>query len=1061
MADELTIDIIDALPDDSPDDAFDLLEKYGLDTDGVQDAAEAKKRLRDHVKKNQTIMPSQRDSIKVHFDECNLTSDDVIEIKDLCNAKDLLAKHKIPTKEIYTVDKAKELLNKHVEEKNKFAEELLLSSMSFDKVGKVVQNVILDNSDGRKNLLKEAKNIEKYLKDIPDENMEYIKKQVPNLDQRLANISKQLKDDNCTIMIAGETGAGKSCLLNLLLGELSQELLSVSNLPSTSAMCEIKYGETPMLKAYPADEKAKVVEVALDRDTAQKTIAEYTSQKTDRNQLVYEKVEIYWPCEWIKDGITITDTPGVGESDELTELVKKYIPEAFGFIYVINTPNAGGINPEELEDLLLAHANKVNSENDGGNVKFDPRTAIFVCNKWDQVEAGQRNEIKEYVRKKLHSAWKDINFDSQVFFISTTKTIAELQHGHVSKDFGRLLLGIQNLLPVGFREKMEKQFWKMFHIMDRSTYVLKNYILCYDEDKNKDEKLKKYQAAEKKLKALEDEPEKFKRNMAKDLDTAIKEGLSRIQEHMKTPAVQDKLFSWKPDDCPYNDNLSRLQKLQEAYATRRIIQEIHAFEKENNVFENIQKGLSLKFKSQFLQIDGELAGIEMELKQKQEVDQLLSTYIPVANYSMLNTDMKPGKDDQYRSYKRTIFTPFTTIFKVVAKPFTRMKSTKDQKMLELYKKDKPAKMAEITKEVFRVLSEDKKMYDAVQDKLSVIMEHFEYLLQNIPQMIEANKQLLEKLKKECDKKPVNKRQLISLYEKGCRLLDKMNYIYMTKVRTFDLNLSTIKDMKKIGEGSFAVVYKGKLIENDAPVAVKRLKASLREDNVTDFLTEELNIKRLQDRNIIRFIGTSIKHVGDNIYPVLIMEYGSMTLDNIIYDLEKYQGPGIFRPSNPERPAAEKQAAVYAYEIASGLAAMHQLGFVHRDLKPENILVQEEDNKHVIKLCDLGISKRESDITKTKAGTPLYMAPEVLKEEKYDRTADMFSYGILLWEIWYGNRIETKYTIDNYTSFVKKPFNNYEPTTEWKDVMMACFDSNPKNRPQAGACARKFFQLADP
>jgi receptor-interacting serine/threonine-protein kinase 5 len=67
---------------------------------------------------------------------------------------------------------------------------------------------------------------------------------------------------------------------------------------------------------------------------------------------------------------------------------------------------------------------------------------------------------------------------------------------------------------------------------------------------------------------------------------------------------------------------------------------------------------------------------------------------------------------------------------------------------------------------------------------------------------------------------------------------------------------------------------------------------------------------------------------------------------------------------------------------------------------------------VIKLCDLGISKRESDITKTKAGTPLYMAPEVLKEEKYDRTADMFSYGILLWEIWYGNRIETKYTVGN-------------------------------------------------
>ena len=59
-------------------------------------------------------------------------------------------------------------------------------------------------------------------------------------------------------------------------------------------------------------------------------------------------MEVFWPCEWLRGGITIVDSPGVGEDSELTELVKQYLPKASGFIYVINTPNAGGIDPDRV-----------------------------------------------------------------------------------------------------------------------------------------------------------------------------------------------------------------------------------------------------------------------------------------------------------------------------------------------------------------------------------------------------------------------------------------------------------------------------------------------------------------------------------------------------------------------------------------------------------------------------------------------------------------------------------------------------------------------------------------
>ena len=59
-------------------------------------------------------------------------------------------------------------------------------------------------------------------------------------------------------------------------------------------------------------------------------------------------MEIFWPHEWLKGGITIIETPGIGESRELDDMIKAYLPKTCGIIYVINTPNAGGIDPERV-----------------------------------------------------------------------------------------------------------------------------------------------------------------------------------------------------------------------------------------------------------------------------------------------------------------------------------------------------------------------------------------------------------------------------------------------------------------------------------------------------------------------------------------------------------------------------------------------------------------------------------------------------------------------------------------------------------------------------------------
>ena len=83
------------------------------------------------------------------------------------------------------------------------------------------------------------------------------------------------------------------------------------------------------------------------------------------------------------------------------------------------------------------------------------------------------------------------------------------------------------------------------------------------------------------------------------------------------------------------------------------------------------------------------------------------------------------------------------------------------------------------------------------------------------------------------------------------------------------------------------------------------------------------------------------------------------------------------------------------KLFSALNHMHSQGIVHRDIKPENIMVTKEDE---LKLIDFGLSKRNKSMDnkmQTIAGTPYYMAPEVLKGE-YDSKCDIWSLGVLLY-----------------------------------------------------------------
>ncbi|XP_004746040.1 rhodopsin kinase GRK1 [Mustela putorius furo] len=156
--------------------------------------------------------------------------------------------------------------------------------------------------------------------------------------------------------------------------------------------------------------------------------------------------------------------------------------------------------------------------------------------------------------------------------------------------------------------------------------------------------------------------------------------------------------------------------------------------------------------------------------------------------------------------------------------------------------------------------------------------------------------------------------------------------------------------------------------------------------------------------------------------------------------------------NEENPGFQEPRAVfYTAQIISGLEHLHQRGIVYRDLKPENVLLDDDGN---IRISDLGLAVQLKDgQTKTKgyAGTPGFMAPELLRGEEYDFSVDYFALGVTLYEMIAargpfrarGEKVENKELKQRILSEAVKYPDTFSQVS--KDFCEALLEKDPEKR----------------
>jgi mitogen-activated protein kinase kinase kinase 7 len=182
----------------------------------------------------------------------------------------------------------------------------------------------------------------------------------------------------------------------------------------------------------------------------------------------------------------------------------------------------------------------------------------------------------------------------------------------------------------------------------------------------------------------------------------------------------------------------------------------------------------------------------------------------------------------------------------------------------------------------------------------------------------------------------------------------------------------------LGSGSFGTVFKGRW--RGRKVAVKQFKTREERDS---FLVEVKQLSNIKHANIVTLHGAT--WLPDTAY--LIMEYAEGgSLNNLLHECKKQEYD-------------LRHACSWARQAARGVAYLHGIRpkpIMHRDLKPANLLLFSRGE--VLKICDFGTACDVKTQMTNNTGSPSYMAPEVFSTSSYLESGDVFSWGIIFWEI---------------------------------------------------------------
>lgn len=215
--------------------------------------------------------------------------------------------------------------------------------------------------------------------------------------------------------------------------------------------------------------------------------------------------------------------------------------------------------------------------------------------------------------------------------------------------------------------------------------------------------------------------------------------------------------------------------------------------------------------------------------------------------------------------------------------------------------------------------------------------------------------------------------------------------------TYEIFKSTI-----LGTGSYSIVYMGRCISSKFSEKINRIDKLV--------AIKKVNMKKLSQnsaRMLLAEIGI-VKELMNDGHPNIVECYDIIDDLDITYIIMEYCDGGDLSSLLIGKQFKNTYLRHYFGQILNAIKFLRENKIIHRDMKPKNILLSSD--KKIIKLCDFGFAKHVDSLKRvtTICGSPLYMAPELYKKESYTESVDIWSLGIILFEMVFGLHPFAKY-----------------------------------------------------
>ncbi|XP_078672937.1 uncharacterized protein LOC144912055 isoform X2 [Branchiostoma floridae x Branchiostoma belcheri] len=1024
-------------------------------------------------------------------DEMTLpTEEEVDEIDKLAKAVQLAKKMNLSLKGLKGLNDIKHRLKLHLLEK----------AGKSRRPGEVINMVTAMRSrdeERREHLLGLLQEVEKRAaglmmmkQELNDQLADQLERNVPNFMAKFVLHKERMTSRKCPILVAGETSAGKSSLINLLLDE---EVLPTSHLSNTYTICEIRYGEVRTIKLHRRDGTCED-RVLQEEDSLVDLLKKYVEEKGDRDQPTdYPRVEILLPREFLKD-IYIVDSPGIGEKEDITRQVKEYLTEAFAFIYVIKSDNAGGVQTDRLQALLKEVATMKTSGAEDIPA-FSVKTAIFVCNKWDQVPIAERKLVREDTVKKLQACWSGSSA-RQVFCMSTAEAQRLRDQGHVSADFSRFLDGLERLIPESLNWRIEVSYRWLDYFLSRTIYHLRAYV--QQGDQSRDERKAKFELVKSRLHALRDQADDVMKMLRENVDSSADIAVKSLQEHLTSDNVKRTVTTWTEADLPaVEGTLNIMMKKIKAAISKRIQGVLSDWEKDQAFFSRQREVLVELFASAFrTKIERKLLDIEGAIDGTAVVPAE-----PAADSGLEEEEQATGQE---RSKLPQLFAEPTLKLNTVGKVTLGVTSpvwlpigvvaaffglsvygivelkriverSRDEKEVDTYKQDKYGYLSRMALKELEQFVRGSELREYVRSQLKPAYYCLEQLQEVVPKQIQLDLDLVKDLNEDARDEKVYSIYYHPLLQVMDNFHRRLKAFWVEELWAPDIDPQTLdyatRDVYEgpVCSGLRAELKRGEMRPQQtgaaggkpASVTIKVFGGKVTHRNVTEFLQEEDIFRKVKKHeNLIHLSGFS-----------RISSLPCLVFTPVVTDLRT-------RISDVHQSALMKNAyAPYDVllgtmtEVVNGLEYLHSKGLVHLDLSLSTVAVDCND---IVKLTNIGKPRAASlphpgSFGTTEAGGYIYLAPEVLKGQDYVTESDMYAVGLMMWEICYpgtayldeDKNIRTFSELKDFVCNKRRPRAPEDPCeggayireprdyNKWTAVMACCWAHEPESRLTAG------------